>query len=122
MAGWADTEALIKDVLPGARLEIPTLSDDEAAELEAAVKSHEVQGALQALLATRLTDAPESDAAIARAAVRLAIAGAGVVASRKRRNLQIEPEVGLAMRTGPQGQPHVGCDGVVRQAVERILR
>jgi NACHT domain len=36
-----------------------------------------VQGALQALLAARLTDAPEADAARAREAVRLAIAGAG---------------------------------------------
>jgi hypothetical protein len=77
MAGWADTEALIRDGLPGVRLELPTLSDADAAELAAAVERHEVQGALQALLAARLTDAPERDAASAREAVRLAIAGTG---------------------------------------------
>jgi len=79
LAGWADTEALIRDGLPGARLELPAMSDAEAAELAAAIGRQEVQGALQALLAARLTDAPESDAARAREAVRLAIAGAGVV-------------------------------------------
>ena len=39
-----------------------------------ALERHEVQGALQALLATRLTDAPETDAAQAREAVLLALA------------------------------------------------
>ena len=74
-ATWADTERLIRDALadisgdPG----LPDLSKDEAAELEAAVRRPEVQGALQALLAVRLTDAPELDAARAREAVRLAL-------------------------------------------------
>lgn len=53
------------------------MSDPTAGELEAALKRHETQGALQALLAARLTDAPESDAAKARAAVRLALRMAG---------------------------------------------
>lgn len=72
---WTDTERLIRDMLPRVRLELPEISDAEAAELEGALKRHEVQGALQALLAARLTDAPESDAAKAREAVRLALGG-----------------------------------------------
>jgi hypothetical protein len=85
-AGWMDTERLTAEELPGARLELPELTDAEAAELETALKRDEVQGALQALLAARLTDAPEMDAArarevvavrlAARAAVRLAVGGA----------------------------------------------
>lgn len=84
-AGWMDTERLTREGLPGARLELPELTDAEAAELEAALKRDEVQGALQALLAARLTDAPETDATrardvvaarlAARDAVRLAVGG-----------------------------------------------
>jgi hypothetical protein len=85
LAGWMDTERLTREGLPGARLELPGLTDAEAAELETALKRDEVQGALQALLAARLTDAPETDAAqareivaarlAARDAVRLAVGG-----------------------------------------------
>ena len=81
LASWADTDALIRNGLPGARLELPEMSDPEAAELEVVLKRHEVQGALQALLAARLTDAPESDAATAREAVRLAITGAAAAST-----------------------------------------
>jgi hypothetical protein len=75
-AAWADTERLIRDALSeiAADPELPELPEDEVAELEAAVRRPEVQGALQALLAVRLTDAPETDAARAREAVRLALA------------------------------------------------
>jgi hypothetical protein len=75
-AAWADTERLVRDALAGiaADPDLPELSEDEAAELEMAVRMPEVQGALQALLAVRLTDAPEADAARAREAVRLALA------------------------------------------------
>jgi NACHT domain len=98
-AGWADTEALIRDGLPGARLEIPDMPDAEAAELEAAIQSHEVQGALQALLAARLTDAPEADAAEARRAVRLALTGAGLGAKPKRIDRRaIDSAVGGSVR------------------------
>ena len=74
-AAWADTRPLIRDALAeiAADPAIPDLSADEAAELAAAVRRPEVQGALQALLAVRLTDAPETDAARAREAVRLAL-------------------------------------------------
>jgi hypothetical protein len=74
-AAWADTERLIKDALSGiaADPEIPDLSEAQVTELTAALSRHEVQGALQALLAVRLTDAPETDAAQAREAVRLAL-------------------------------------------------
>ena len=76
-ATWADTEELIRDVLSRivADPEIRDLSEEEAAELGTALKRHEVQGALQALLAVRLTDAPETDAARAREAIRLALGG-----------------------------------------------
>jgi hypothetical protein len=73
VAGWMDTEALVRDGLPGTKLQMPGLSDAEAAELETALKRHEVQAALQVLFAARLTDAPETDAARAREAVRLAL-------------------------------------------------
>jgi hypothetical protein len=86
LAGWMDTERLTREGLPGARLELPGLTDAEATELGNALKRDEVQGALQALLAARLTDAPEADAAQAREvlaarvaacdAVRLAFGGA----------------------------------------------
>jgi hypothetical protein len=73
--GWMDTERLTREGLPGATLELPELAEAEAAKLEAALKRDEVQGALQVLLAARLTDAPETDAARAREAVRLALSG-----------------------------------------------
>jgi hypothetical protein len=44
-----DAEALIRDGLPESRLELPGMSDGEAAELETAVRSYEVRGALRAL-------------------------------------------------------------------------
>jgi NACHT domain len=74
-AAWADTERLIRDALAdvAARREFPVLSEQDAAELAVALRRHEVQGALQALLAVRLTDAPEVDAVKAREAVRLAL-------------------------------------------------
>jgi NACHT domain len=75
LAGWMDIEKLTGDGLPGAKLELPdSLADTPA--FESAVKRDEVQGALQALLATRLTDAPEADAARAREGVRLALGDA----------------------------------------------
>ena len=93
LAAWMDTDALVGNELPGAWLELPEVSDEDAAELEAALKRHEVQGALQALLAARLTDAPEEDAAwarevlaarlAAREAVRLALSGSGAPAARR---------------------------------------
>jgi NACHT domain len=75
-AAWADTERLIRDALGGiaADLQLPESHEDEAAELAAAVRRDEVQGALRTLLAVRLTDASEADAAQAREAVRLALA------------------------------------------------
>jgi NACHT domain len=84
-AAWADTERLIKDALAdvAASREFPSLSERDAAELTLALERHEVQGALQALLAVRLTDAPEADAARAREAVRLAL---GKTASPPRRD------------------------------------
>jgi hypothetical protein len=94
-AAWADTERLIRDALAGIAADpgLPELSEDEAAALEAAVRGPETQGALQALLAVRLTDAPETDAARAREAVRLALVAATAPvpgnASRERRRLAI---------------------------------
>jgi NACHT domain len=94
-AVWANTERLIRDALAeiAADPALPELSEDEAAELAAAVRGPEVQGALQALLAARLTDAPEADAARAREAVLLALATATAPApgnaSRERRRLGI---------------------------------
>jgi hypothetical protein len=73
IAGWADTEALIKEALPDLPLELSGLTAADAEELAAALKRNEVQGALQVLLAARLTDAPETDATKAREAVRLAL-------------------------------------------------
>jgi len=88
-AGWMDTARPTREGLPGARLELPGLTDAEAAELETALRRDEAQGALQALLAARLTDAPETDAArarevlavrlAARDAVRLAVGGPATV-------------------------------------------
>ena len=73
IAGWADTEALVREALPDLQLELPGLTEVDAEELAVALKRDEVQGALQALLAARLTDAPEADATKAREAVRLGL-------------------------------------------------
>jgi hypothetical protein len=75
-AAWADTDRLIRDALAeiATKPEIPDLSEVETAVLMAVLNRNEVHGALQALLAVRLTDAPETDAAKAREAVRLALA------------------------------------------------
>ena len=72
-ASWADTGALIKEALPDLSLELPGLTPADAEQFAAALQRDEVQGALQTLLAVRLTDAPESDAAKAREAVRLSL-------------------------------------------------
>jgi hypothetical protein len=85
-ATWADTERLIKLTLPEVFIELPEISEADAADLEETLKHHEVQGALQALLAARLTDAPESDAAKAREAVRLALGGTKRNRSTRRRS------------------------------------
>jgi hypothetical protein len=78
---WGDTEYLIKETLAGIVVDpdMPDLSGDEEGELRGVLRRHEVQGALQALLAVRLTDAPEVDAVRARDAVRLAVIGAAGV-------------------------------------------
>jgi hypothetical protein len=91
-AAWGDTERLIREALPGiaADLEIVDMSETEAVTLEAALNRHEVQGALQALLAVRLTDAPEVDAARAREAIRLALGGDANPAGTGRRGYQID--------------------------------
>jgi hypothetical protein len=100
-AGWADTERLITEALTeiAPERELPDLSAGEAAELEAAVRTPEVQGALQALLAARLTDAPETDAALAREAVRLAFTESALASphpSDRRRKATISAASALA--------------------------
>jgi len=75
IAGWADIEALTRGGLAGAKLVLPKLSETDAAQIKAALKRNEVQSALQTLLAVRLTDAPETNAIVAREAVRLALNG-----------------------------------------------
>jgi hypothetical protein len=78
-AAWADTERLIRIDLHRipAITELQNLPEAEIDELAAGLKTHEVQGALQVLLAVRLTDAPEIDAAKAREAVKLALEAGG---------------------------------------------
>jgi NACHT domain len=73
IASWADTQALIKEALPDLTLKLSGFTAADAEELAAALNRNEVQGALQVLLATRVTDAPETDATKAREAVRLAL-------------------------------------------------
>lgn len=75
IAGWADTDALTRDVKTQAIFGLPGLSEQGAAEIEAALQRDDVQSALQSLLAARLTDAPETYAIKARATVRLALDG-----------------------------------------------
>ena len=81
IAGWLDVGKLTEDGLPTDVLELPALSSDHLFVLSQALQSDETQGALQALLAARLTDAPETDAARAREAVRLAITATHPVAA-----------------------------------------
>jgi hypothetical protein len=73
LVSWADTEALIREALPDIPLQLSGLTTADAEPLSVALERNEVQGALQALLAVRLTDAPEIDAAKAREATRLAL-------------------------------------------------
>lgn len=82
---WADTERLIREALSGIDTNPRTsdLSHEDVAEVESAIKGHEVQGALQVLVAMRLTDASEADAAKARNAVRWALSGAVPLAIHK---------------------------------------
>ncbi len=89
-AAWADTERLIRDALAGIAADprvpdLPDLPAAEAAELETVLRGPEVQGAVQALLAVRLTDAAESDASRAREAVRLAISAPPINSRKSRR-------------------------------------
>jgi NACHT domain len=74
-AAWGDTERLIREALAevAADTGLPDLSEDELTVLHGALKRHEVQGAVQALLAVRLTDATETDATRAREGVELAL-------------------------------------------------
>jgi hypothetical protein len=76
--GWADTASFIEDALPALASdpELLILTEDEASALAQALGRHEVQGAFQSLLAVRLTDAPETDASMAREAVKAALSGA----------------------------------------------
>ena len=103
-AAWADTKQLIRETLAGmaADQEIPDLPPEEITDLMSSVARHEVQGALQALLATRLTDAPEIDAARARQAVRLALAGPSRLQNlaKEQAALQIEEYEGEAADPG----------------------
>ena len=97
---WADTERLIWYALSEVDADpaLPGLSEDAAAELAATVRAPEVQGAVQALLAVRLTDAPETDAARAREAVRLALItgpGAAPVGAPRDRRHQATVQVPL---------------------------
>ncbi len=73
IAGWADTDTLVRDGLAEAKSELSGLSEVETVQLEAALRLDEVQSALQSLLAARLTDAPETYAIKAREAVQLAL-------------------------------------------------
>lgn len=72
-AGWADLETLTKDGLARVSQDLPELSETELAHFETVLNCNEVQSALQALLAERLTDAAEKDASRARRAVRLTL-------------------------------------------------
>src|SRR5580704_15238014 len=116
-AAWADTERLIRDALAeiAADPALPELSEDEAAELTAAVRGPEVQGALQALIAVRLTDAPELDAARAREAVRLAlITGPGAAPGgaphdrRRQATVQVPFDEKGALTAEPTGTRYAG--------------
>jgi hypothetical protein len=113
IAAWADTDMLIKDALAAipSNPEMPDLRDpgggsagpdggsggeSATADVRAALRRHEVQGALQALLAVRLTDAPEADAVRAREAVRLAMTRSTGIGSTR-----ADRRTGQAMRAVP---------------------
>jgi NACHT domain len=105
-AAWADTERLLRDALAGIAMdsEMPDLSADEAAELAAAVRRDEVQGALRTLLACRLTDAPETDAARAREAVRLAVAAGPTSPARETSAITGDGSITLNARSAGSSQ------------------
>jgi hypothetical protein len=63
--------------LTGAPPDLPGLSSASGERLAAVLGAAEIQAALQALLAARLTDAPEIDASRARDAVRLSLSDIG---------------------------------------------
>jgi hypothetical protein len=50
IAGWADTEALVREALPDLQLELPGLTEVHAEELATALKRDEVQGHCPLLL------------------------------------------------------------------------
>jgi len=72
VARWFETYRLTGEVP-----DLPDLSPALRDRLAAIVNGDEIQAALQELLAARLTDAPEADAAQARGAVRLTLSVAG---------------------------------------------
>jgi hypothetical protein len=114
-AAWADTDRLIRDALAGIAVnpELPTLAEDEAAEVAASLKRHEVQGALQVLLAVRLTDAPVTDAANAREAVRLALRNASPWYDLRRLAAATLPPAAAATDSAAPGDsPTSGADPI----------
>jgi hypothetical protein len=66
VARWFETFELVGEI-PS----LPTLAPESEAQLVETLRGDEIQAALQELLAARLTDAPERDAARARDVVRL---------------------------------------------------
>jgi hypothetical protein len=70
VAKWLDTYALT-----GNGPNLPGMAPETIAELRDVLFDEEVQAALQSLLAVRLTDSPETQATLAREAVRLALEG-----------------------------------------------
>lgn len=77
IARWLETSRLTDEVP-----DLPDLSPALRDRLAAILNGDEIQAALQELLAARLTDAPETDAAQARGAVRLTLSAAGPDADR----------------------------------------
>jgi hypothetical protein len=77
VARWFATYRLTGEVP-----DLPDLAPALADRLAAIVNGDEIQAALQELLAARLTDAPEADAAQARGVVRLTLSTAGPEADR----------------------------------------
>ena len=127
-AAWADTARLIKGTLTRipASPNLPKVSEDEAARWEVVLNRHEVQGALQALLAVRLTDAPETQAAKAREAVRLAL-----IHSEVRADLAIHKEAltvseqDSAMRAvevADRGLPLAKAEQDVKRIADRLSK
>ena len=68
--------------LTGTLPDQPDLSPATQDRLAGILNGDEIQAALQELLAVRLTDAPETDASLARDAIRLALSAAGPDAAR----------------------------------------